>query len=529
MMIEIRKYCTALLIALTMALGSCIKNDIPYPHMELYITAISGDGFTTSTIDNTNRTVTLDVEELTDIQNLNITEASYTEGAKLSREIVGTHDMRLNLSTSLYLYQRYDWTIVARQNIAREFKVWGQIGSERIDTDNRYIEVDVNENTVDLSSVNVTSMKLAAADITTYMPTLEQLDGTSFETMRQIEVTSHGRSQQWVVKLIATTASTFITADVRATTAHLVASGDLTDPSTCQFKYRESGAAEWTIVTPAAEDFGATEYSAIVTGLKELTEYQFIADASGVESEIATHTTEQKEQMPNSGFEDWHYFNDKIWFPYLQSDGSDAFWGTGNEGSATAGYNVTTGDSSEVAPQSSGTKSAKLNSENVLVKFAAGNIFTGSFVEVNGTNGTISVGRPFVQRPLALRGYVKYNQGEVTHSSGSSVPLQKGDMDEGYIWIALGDWESPLLIDTRDASTFFNPNTDPNVIAFGELVFDTTQDWHQFTIELEYRDKVRKPTHIAIVCTSSRYGDYFTGSQNSDMWVDDFELIYEYE
>ncbi|MFI3328370.1 MAG: PCMD domain-containing protein [Rikenellaceae bacterium] len=509
------------------ALGSCIKNDIPYPHMELYITAVAGEGFTTQSIDNASRTVTLEVEEQSDIQALKITEASYTEGANLSREIVGTHDMRLNLTTSLYLYQRYDWTIVANQNIHREFKVWGQIGSERIDIDNRYIEVDVNENTVDLSNVNVTAMKLAASEITTYMPTIEALDGTSFETMRQIEVTTHGRSQNWVVKLIATTASTFITADVRATSAHLIASGDLSTPATCIFKYREAGATDWIDVTPAPEDFTATEYRATVSGLKELTEYQFIADASGVESEIATHTTEQAEQLPNSGFEDWHYFNDKIWFPYLSSDGADAFWGTGNEGSATAGYNVTTGDTSEVAPGSAGAKSAKLNSENVLVKFAAGNIFAGRFVEVNGTNGTISVGREFVQRPSALRGFAKYNQGVVTHSAGSSVPLQIGDMDQGYIWIALGDWDSPLLIDTRDASTFFNANTDPNVIAFGELLFDSSSDWSEFTIDLEYRDIARKPKYIAIVCTSSRYGDYFTGSSNSDMWVDDFQLLYE--
>ena len=30
-----------------------------------------------------------------------------------------------------------------------------------------------------------------------------------------------------------------------------------------------------------------------------------------------------------------------------------------------------------------------------------------------------------------------------------------------------------------------------------------------------------------IVCSASRWGDYFTGSTKSEMWVDDFELIYD--
>ena len=35
------------------------------------------------------------------------------------------------------------------------------------------------------------------------------------------------------------------------------------------------------------------------------------------------------------------------------------------------------------------------------------------------------------------------------------------------------------------------------------------------------------PTHLVLVCSASRYGDYFTGSRDSKMWVDDFELIYD--
>ena len=30
-----------------------------------------------------------------------------------------------------------------------------------------------------------------------------------------------------------------------------------------------------------------------------------------------------------------------------------------------------------------------------------------------------------------------------------------------------------------------------------------------------------------IVCSASRWGDYFTGSTQSEMWLDDFELLYD--
>lgn len=49
----------------------------------------------------------------------------------------------------------------------------------------------------------------------------------------------------------------------------------------------------------------------------------------------------------------------------------------------------------------------------------------------------------------------------------------------------------------------------------------------EFTLPLDYVATDRIPTHIMIVCAASRYGDYFTGSTESVMWVDDFELLYE--
>ena len=50
--------------------------------------------------------------------------------------------------------------------------------------------------------------------------------------------------------------------------------------------------------------------------------------------------------------------------------------------------------------------------------------------------------------------------------------------------------------------------------------------WKEFNIDLKYRTLTTKPTHIIIVCSSSKYGDYFTGSTGSLMYLDDLELVY---
>ena len=48
----------------------------------------------------------------------------------------------------------------------------------------------------------------------------------------------------------------------------------------------------------------------------------------------------------------------------------------------------------------------------------------------------------------------------------------------------------------------------------------------QANIPLVYRDLTRKPTHILVVFSASKYGDYFHGGKGSLLYVDDFSLVY---
>ena len=118
-----------------------------------------------------------------------------------------------------------------------------------------------------------------------------------------------------------------------------------------------------------------------------------------------------------------------------------------------------------------------------------------------------------------------------------------GDPDNGMIYIAVGTWtpeeygisqgeqfgsaENPIAIDTRNPSSFFDP-ASPAVIGYGQLPLTTSySEWQEFTIPLKYVATNRKPTHIVVVCSASRWGDYFIGSTSSVLVVDDLELIYD--
>lgn len=108
------------------------------------------------------------------------------------------------------------------------------------------------------------------------------------------------------------------------------------------------------------------------------------------------------------------------------------------------------------------------------------------------------------------------------------------DLCSIFIILSKGTYE----VNNTDTSTLLTEekvkNTD-QFIAYGELpaseCVSTNGQWKEFNIPLKYKEEAfgEKPTHLIIVCTSSKYGDYFTGGAGSTMYLDDFELIYDGE
>lgn len=246
--------------------------------------------------------------------------------------------------------------------------------------------------------------------------------------------------------------------------------------------------------------------------------------------------------IPNGGFECFsHAESDKYYSLYdpasADSTLQNKWWCSGNKGSTmlSAKHTVTMPDYEDKVE---GNSSLKLASTYVVIKFAAGNVFTGEYVETNilKGSGTINFGRPFNERPAKLKLWLKYKSGVITEKTLNDKPegdpVKVGDKDRASVWIALGDWDyriyggtanCPVQVNTADKSTFFDPYSE-DVIAYGRLILeDDTDGWIQLEIPLEYRSE-RTPTHIIISAAASMLGDYFTGSADSILWIDDLKL-----
>lgn len=309
----------------------------------------------------------------------------------------------------------------------------------------------------------------------------------------------------------------------------------VTNPATTvvSVKYRIQGAGDWTTLAAQKAEDGYT-YTATPSDFKPGKTYEYQLLENGAESgEVKTVTTEVGVQIPNAGFEEWHQ-DGNPWFPYAA--GGTEFWGTGNPGSTSIGarYNVTT-RVADPRPGSSGQYAARLKTTMVVIKKAAGNIFVGAFGGVSGTNGTVNMGRAFDfnAKPKALRIWYKGNVGSddksrvfvcLTHMTKPGCTyhaVNTGDIDNTTF-----SPDEEFLYTNRN-----NPSTlEGHIIGYGDKLIEQSQgEWTMLDIPITYREKYasEKPNVLILTASASYMGDYFEGSTDSELYLDDIEFVYE--
>ena len=138
---------------------------------------------------------------------------------------------------------------------------------------------------------------------------------------------------------------------------------------------------------------------------------------------------------------------------------------------------------------------------------------------------TLNWGRPYNCKPLALKGYYSYSPVTINKTKAPHDD-KKGTMDICQIYVVLADWPSGYFEVSTGDSKFIQIDSDPNIIAYGSLENGAaTNGYIPFEIPIVYRNN-RIPTTCVIVCSSSKYGDYFAGGDASVLYLDDFELVY---
>lgn len=562
-----------ILLGFVPGVTSCIKNDIPYPRVDFSLTSITVDGATLSSSVKRGDSVfvTLMCNEEVDVRTAMFRSLALANGDKAVIEYAeggvpaDGDKWNLRAGTTLvvdvYGYKEY-WKFVATQQIERRFKVDGQIGqsifeeNQSGDSENRIAMALVPAGT-DFSKINVTELKLGPEGCTEITPALSGI--TDFtDNIQEVRVTYRDVVENW--RVIIKEGETSVTSvDAWGRVAWIQAAGVAGENHAIE--YRKASDSNWT--RAEITDNGSM-FTAHVTGLLPLTAYVCRAISAANVSDEFEFATEDTPALTVNGFDSWHK-DGKCWNPWDKSDpvihsfydthdsGEERFdihyWDTGNHGAVTLGESnsiplseaVTRGWYADATPHS-GADAAYLRSKFVGIglagKLAGGNIFTGTFGVIQGTNGTTYLGIPFSSHPVRLTGYYKYKPLPIDNvikpnskypNDGAFITEEwRGKSDSLHIVFALGTWAIPHEVRTDRSNRSDFTDKTKGVIAWGDMTSaEEKADWTRFEVELDYFDKTTKPTYLVVMITASKWCDYFTGADGSTLIVDDISLEYE--
>lgn len=515
----------ALLLIITAAAGTaCLRNDIPYARIQANILEIAAAGQSSAArVDSLTRTVNFYFPEEVDISRVEIDSVKLAPGVSVVDDAF-SHllDLSRPVEVTLRLYQDYIWTLKADQTIERYFAVAGQIGTTTIDIPARRVAVFVNEH-ADRSSLRVEKCKLGPKG----WAQTPELTGQTVDFTHPVEVTVdyYGTPQVWTI-YVELTESSVTTVRVDAGTNVAWAYGEGEAGADAGFEYRIAGDDLWTRVPEEWVTVNGGAFSAVLRHLSPLTSYELRAVSGEDYGAVLPFTTGGNVQMPNEDFEQW-WLDGKVWCPWAQ--GGQPYWGTGNKGATTLGDSNT--QPTDYTVTGSGL-AAKLETRfvgiGIVGKLAAGNIFVGSYVRTDGTNGVLSFGREFSQRPVKVRGYIDYKNVPMSHSNSEYKNLI-GQPDTCIVWCALIDQDTPFEIRTNPNNRQLFDENGPYVVAYGKYQLgESTGGYIPIEFDLNYKSTDRVPKYILCTCSASKYGDFFTGGSGSVLYVDDLELIYDY-
>ena len=280
----------------------------------------------------------------------------------------------------------------------------------------------------------------------------------------------------------------------------------------------------------------AKTFKMMVCKLTANTSYTFrpYTTKDGGLSGTRSSKTESIVTIPNMNFDQWG--STSVAYPYTGKN--NGYWDTANEGlSALSTINITTKETSDVMKGNAVRMESKTVTIFTVTKFAAGNIYTGDFVEVttNPAGAKLNWGVRFTGRPVAMKGYYKYSPKPITTYDSAHSHL-KNQPDRCSIQVALADGTTSssnnsnyyYYVDTG-ANKFVDFSTsNKTLIAYNKIeTGETITSYKSFTLPMGYRDVTKTPAYAIIACCSSYLGDYFTGGEGSVMLADEFEFIYD--
>lgn len=171
----------------------------------------------------------------------------------------------------------------------------------------------------------------------------------------------------------------------------------------------------------------------------------------------------------------------------------------------------------------------------MIPKVTAGSLYTGLFDIAPAMSGetlkATKFGVPFNKNPKTFKGYYKYKSGPIYYQSSVDSPDEaeevKGKKDECSINAVLYE----ITSDQDPYLTGVDVNTSNKRVAIANFSSGDQDAYKEFNVPFTFingktYDKSKK-YRIAIIASSSRYGDTFSGAPGSTLYVDDLEIVAE--
>lgn len=539
-----KKYLFFLLLILSAIGTGCIENDLPYPTIKGEILEIDMEGMVSAKIADASATVNVKVADTVDLRDVRIKKLVVTEQMKVYPDekacLDFTHfpdtgfvsadslpqgaNTRMNfhepVQFRLSLYQDYLWTVHVTHQINRVIAMKNQVGQPFVDeyTHNVVIYVD-SVAQPSFRNIEITSLQLGSSMAVTEP---DPSTVTDFTRPRLFRVTVFGQTEEWTVSVQYPPAG-MQTTELSAWAKRAYIKGN-TSTGEVSIAYREAGQEAWEWMLSSDLSVTGEDFLAALTHLRPCTDYEYQLTVDGKTQPVETFRTDTAQQFPNLSFDTWHQ-EGKVWYPNLDMSAENYFWDSGNKGTSIAGgKNPTSEEKKDVIKGSA----LRMASEYVAIKFAAGNIYTGSFFDIIMPKGAmLDFGRPYTARPSGLKGYYKYTSGVIDNTNETYAEMM-GQKDSCHIYMALFDWTAPFRVNTVEGIFIDLSWNNESMIAFGELKSNqSTGDYQPFRIQLTYRDHFTKPKYVVMVASASKYGDFFTGSTGSVLLLDECELVFE--
>ena len=250
-------------------------------------------------------------------------------------------------------------------------------------------------------------------------------------------------------------------------------------------------------------------------------------DGSQALWEVTVVKAEPEPQLPNSDFDQWY---DAGGYMQPGESADNTIWDTANKALALVGR-------SNTFPEDLGGGDLAVRMESqaapLIVRMAAATLYTGSFTDgfpsATDPRSNIDFGTPFAGRPAAFRVDYRYLPGE-EYLDADGNPLPGGDQADLYVLLEKRDGEQVARIGTgwyRSDERVEDWTTLEVPIKYGELTAsDPEFEYANIRAGESWADPDERPTHITVVFSSSALGDFFTGAIGSELWVNDFELMY---